>query len=358
MMNIRLTLFSIVLVLLVLLSGCVQNIEHIFEKNESLVQYEPYPTIIKYNISYGYNIDTERSRSFDITYYCFLPHVNGNIEVLYPKNYTEISIGENREIKWNVKSGESHNFSLGIRANVMSSAFLVDLNDSESSSLSNISKNLILQYCHVQSLGNNTIPIVDPTYPEIYATANDIKNATPNKNVLDIAKNLFLWLKNNTSYRSHDDTNQEPQTARKTFLLKMGDCDDLSYLYISLCRAVNIPARIVKGYLIKHNGDDYGAVPHAWVEVYVGGADGWIPVECSGTSHNWLAELHQNFGVEDAYHMRLFVGDGSNNTLNFSTTTFSFTEGVKIERFVNVTNLQEMDYKKLTIYADGRRIYT
>ncbi len=356
-MNNRLILFSVVLIFLVLLSGCVQNVEHIFEKNKVSVQYEPYPTIIKYNISYGYNIDTEKSHSFDITYYCFLPHVNGKMEVLYPKNYTEIFIGENRVIKWNVKSGGSHNFSLGIRENVTSSTFLVDLKDSESSSLSNISKNLILQYCHVQSFGNSTVPIVDPTYPEIYAIANDIKNVTPNKNALDIAKNLFLWLKNNTSYHSHNDTDQGPQTARKTFLLKMGDCDDLSYLYISLCRAVDIPARIVKGYLIEHIDDNYRAVPHAWVEVYVGGVDGWIPVECSGTSHNWLVELHQNFGVEDAYHLRLFVGDGSNSTLNFSTATFSFTEGVKIERFVSVTNLQEMNYKNLTIYTDGRRMY-
>lgn len=62
------------------------------------------------------------------------------------------------------------------------------------------------------------------------------------------------------------------KTASEVFVEKSGVCRDFAHLAISLCRAMNIPARYVSGYL-----GDIG-VPYsgpgdfcAWFEVYLGG---------------------------------------------------------------------------------------
>ena len=69
------------------------------------------------------------------------------------------------------------------------------------------------------------------------------------------------------------------RTAHELLSERVGVCRDFAHLTIALCRALNIPARYVNGYL-----GDIG-VPRdpapmdfsAWVEVFVGGQ--WFPVD-------------------------------------------------------------------------------
>jgi transglutaminase-like putative cysteine protease len=62
-------------------------------------------------------------------------------------------------------------------------------------------------------------------------------------------------------------------SAIDTFASRLGVCRDFAHLPVALCRALNIPARYVFGYL-----PDYGIEPpdvpmdfHAWFEAYLGG---------------------------------------------------------------------------------------
>lgn len=58
---------------------------------------------------------------------------------------------------------------------------------------------------------------------------------------------------------------------------KSGDCTDFTDLFVALCRAKNIPARYVEGYLICDLSA--GDTPkHDWAEVYFEGK-GWIPFD-------------------------------------------------------------------------------
>ncbi len=110
-----------------------------------------------------------------------------------------------------------------------------------------------------------------------------IANAETNNSFL-LAKTLFVWLKENIQYQTHPN-DEGVRPAAVTLHNKVGDCDDLSFLYVSLCRVLGIPARFIRGYLL--TGYDNGtaiATAHAWVEVFVGGSvghNGWIPVECA-----------------------------------------------------------------------------
>jgi transglutaminase-like putative cysteine protease len=70
-------------------------------------------------------------------------------------------------------------------------------------------------------------------------------------------------------------------SALDTVVDRVGVCRDFAHLMIALCRALNIPARVV-------TGTDYGADPalgppdfHAYAEVYLG--DRWYLFDPSGT---------------------------------------------------------------------------
>ena len=77
-------------------------------------------------------------------------------------------------------------------------------------------------------------------------------------------------------------TSNSNTSAVDTLIEQVGVCRDFAHLMITLCRAVNIPARFA-------TGTDYGADPvlgppdfHAYVEVFLGGR--WYIFDPSGTA--------------------------------------------------------------------------
>lgn len=71
-----------------------------------------------------------------------------------------------------------------------------------------------------------------------------------------------------------------------------GDCSEYSDLFVALCRAKGIPARVIEGFLITPTPD--GDSPkHAWTEVYIdpgrGAVPGWVPFDLYHTEARWAA---------------------------------------------------------------------
>lgn len=68
---------------------------------------------------------------------------------------------------------------------------------------------------------------------------------------------------------------------------KEGECTGKSLLFVSLCRSIGIPARIVNGYFLKSGNisllnskvDKKSLEIHTWAEFFDGAY--WIPVDCS-----------------------------------------------------------------------------
>lgn len=76
-----------------------------------------------------------------------------------------------------------------------------------------------------------------------------------------------------------------------------GDCNEHTALYVSLARAVGIPARIAAGLVYSDRlGDAF--YYHAWPEVELGGPTGWVPID-------------PTFGEfpADATHLKITTGD-------------------------------------------------
>ncbi len=347
------------LLIILCLSGCIDLFDGIFTTQ---LIYESQPTTISYYLSYGYNISFEGEGFHQVEYLLNTPEVlEGDAEIVdvYMENKSKlVSHSGNTMILWNITGGGTISYKLGVTASITTRSFVIsDLNGEEASLLDDI-PSLYPEVYHqyTQPQGNSTVILINPTASSIKETAYSILNKLGNRNAFSVAKELFIWLKKHTTYKPHGEINNV-QPATVTLIKGSGDCDDLSFLYISLCRAIGLPARFIRGCLI--NEEDLVVTPHVWVEVFVGGELGWIPVECAG-SGELESEVHQNFAAEDVFHLRLFIDDGSNEAIEtiFSPLIARYDNGVNVEMksFAYISNYNVLEMRELVV-EEGKRSY-
>ena len=342
-------------------SGCTE----IFTSNDGSIIYQSHPTKIMYTISYGYNISCSGVGEYTIKYDCDIPEVlNGDIISIniHDSNFEDKVLSTFNAVKsWNFTGSTSKDYNLGLTAIVEAESYLIaDLNGFNALTIQEISNQypaIVNQYCQAQS--NETTIFINPNDPQIITIANNELINSGTNNSFIVAKDLFKWLKQQTTYQIHIFDNSV-QPAEFTLQCKTGDCDDLSFLYMSLCRSIGIPSRFIRGFLIEENN----VVPHAWVEVFVGGNignDGWIPVECAGTAQKIETEVNQNFGVEGAEHLRIYKDDGSNESLIISFSDFNsqYMQGVVIEAqsYSDISDYIVLSSNELVIDKNGNRYY-
>ena len=346
---------------IIIFSGCLE-----FFSLDGTTTYEAHPTSAIYTISYGYEINCTGSGKYLITYKCDLPEIlTGQIldVKIHNDDYEDEILATYNSVKsWNITSYLSKEYDLGITATVQARSFIVsDLNGANALTIQEIKNqypDLINQYTKAQS--NDTKVFIDPNDPEISDTAFQVFYNAGTNNSFILAKELFKWLKQYTTYKTHF-LNDDVQTARYTFQFKTGDCDDLSFLYISLCRSLKIPARFIRGFLVDKNN----AIPHAWSEVFVGGGigdNGWVPVECAGIASSVESEVHQNFGIENVEHLRVFKDDGSNESLSISLSgvyyrMYSTNRKIEANSYSDVFNYSVIKNQQLFIDENNKRVY-
>jgi transglutaminase-like putative cysteine protease len=89
------------------------------------------------------------------------------------------------------------------------------------------------------------------------------------------------------------------ETAAQAFARGEGVCQDHAHVFVACCRAARIPARYVSGYFFIDDSTLHDAsqvASHAWVDVWLGDAQGWISLD---VTHRVLA---------GSRHCRLAVG--------------------------------------------------
>jgi transglutaminase-like putative cysteine protease len=103
------------------------------------------------------------------------------------------------------------------------------------------------RYCEADKLGNLALEIVEdaaPGYEQVEA--------------------IRRWIQTNIRYEYG--TSNASTSAADTAGSGVGVCRDFTHLGMSLCRSLNIPARMVVGYLYQLDPMDL----HAWFEAYLG----------------------------------------------------------------------------------------
>jgi len=121
---------------------------------------------------------------------------------------------------------------------------------------------------------------IEKDHPQIQQIAESIEGHTE----VDIVKNIYNYVIDNLEYTLHG---KKDWGAVKALQQKKGDCSEYSDLFVAICRAKNIPARVVTGYTVRF--DDISSRPvfdgldsskHNWVEVYLQ-KYGWVPFDPS-----------------------------------------------------------------------------
>jgi transglutaminase-like putative cysteine protease len=97
-----------------------------------------------------------------------------------------------------------------------------------------------------------------------------VKDASPGYGQVEAIRS---WIFNNLKYCYG--TSNASTSAVETAQTRVGVCRDFAHLGIALCRSLNIPARMVVGYLYELKPMDL----HAWFEVFVG--DQWYTIDAT-----------------------------------------------------------------------------
>lgn len=99
-----------------------------------------------------------------------------------------------------------------------------------------------------------------------------IANELKHEDEIETVKNAFSFVVDHLDYHVFK---KQSRSAKKALSERKGDCTEYSELMIALCRANNIPARIVSGYTL-HPRKTLSY--HNWVEVYLS-KNGWTPFD-------------------------------------------------------------------------------
>ncbi len=153
--------------------------------------------------------------------------------------------------------------------------------------------------------------------------------------------NLATWTKQNINYSLTTFTSEASQKASWVLENKYGVCDELTNLFIAMCRSLNIPARFVSGISYTNSElftEEWGL--HGWAEVYFPDY-GWVSFD----------PTYGQYGYVDAGHVKLrdsFDSDktstkfewlGNNVDLNpglIDNQVIVLDEGDKIHNYVDI----------------------
>jgi len=140
---------------------------------------------------------------------------------------------------------------------------------------------------------------IESDAPRIIEKAKEIVGAQTNP--IFAAQRICDWVYKNINWTGYSARTRGALWALKN---RQGDCSEKAHLFIDLCRAAGIPARLVHGisYVgIKDGGVfNWTTIGHDWAEIYVTNY-GWI----------WVDPTWGLFGSSDIYHIALQHGYSS-----------------------------------------------
>jgi len=137
--------------------------------------------------------------------------------------------------------------------------------------------------------------------------------------VYDKAKAIYDWICENM-YRDPKTRGCGPGDVCALLITPGGKCTDIHSVFVSLCRAVGVPAREIFGIRLgKKDTEDITTWQHCWAEFFLPGY-GWVPVDPADVRKMMLVqklelddaktkEYREYFwGAWDAYRVQLAVG--------------------------------------------------
>ncbi len=135
--------------------------------------------------------------------------------------------------------------------------------------------------------------IIDWSDSTIIAQANEL--AEGKDDLFVVAFNLASWVEENVEYNLNSITAESSQSSSWVLENKEGVCDEMTSLFIAMCRSLGIPARFVTGMTYTESElFDSNWQAHGWAEVYF-------------PDHGWVSfdPTFGEYGYIDATHIKL-----------------------------------------------------
>ncbi len=183
--------------------------------------------------------------------------------------------------------------------------------------------------------------IIDIT-PEIRQLASSL--AEGEDDLFELEFKLGEWIRNNIEYSLSTITAEASQQASWVLKNKVGVCDEITSLFISMNRALGIPAKYVSGLAYSTSSEfteKWGG--HGWAEVYFPEI-GWVPFDIT----------YGQYGFLDATHIKLTESkdsSASSAVYLYEGRDFSFDTG-SMDVNINIKQAHEKNQNKILIDAE------
>jgi len=106
-----------------------------------------------------------------------------------------------------------------------------------------------------------------------------------------VAFKIADWVREDINYNLTTSTAEVVQKSSWVFENKNGVCDEITNLFISMVRSLDIPARFVSGMAYSNSIGKWG--PHAWAEVYFPEPmNTWVPFDVTYGQLGWIDPTH------------------------------------------------------------------
>jgi len=126
--------------------------------------------------------------------------------------------------------------------------------------------------------------LVESDAPEIVTNAQSITEGT--SNIRDKVFKIYSFVTSLLDYSRQE----HERGALWALENRSGDCSEYSYLFVALCRAAGIPARVQSGFGFR-SSDTEIVDGHMWAEYYLQNYD-WVPVDPTWSLFSKIDEKH------------------------------------------------------------------
>ncbi len=271
-----------------------------------------------------------------------------NVTIPYPEDIIQNDIQFIHDISWNVEPKTFENSTTGViwkawessieadseeiivTYDVETSTVIWDYNRGNSGTLDQVDPDIRERYSgdrwEVTDLSSNERldrngdgrydVMIEPSHPEIKSLAEDITREEDT--IYGKAQEIYDWMQRNIDYK-RGATGELPKHAVWTLDSQSGDCDEWAFLFISMARAVGIPAWIELGVIYDQGRDVWGG--HGWVRmnhVSEEGESDWVNIDLT----------FRQFFARDPLRITTWVDDGLEGSIEdyYNYVSYQFTD--------------------------------